>query len=96
MRITIYQIIPELDQERLMFLPLSCFQKAGYQTPPAGIYESVFCGETEAATLEEMPRLSFGVRAVLRAAVRRSRGERAERVLARRRHGGQPVSDTNR
>ena len=54
MRITIYQIIPELDQERLMFLPLSCFQKAGYQTPPAGIYESVFCGETEAATLEEI------------------------------------------
>ena len=37
-----------------MFLPLSCFQKAGYQTPPAGIYESVFCGETEAATLEEI------------------------------------------
>ena len=54
MRITIYQIIPELDQDRLMFLPLSCFQKAGYQTPPAGIYESVFCGETEAATLEEI------------------------------------------
>ena len=38
MRITIYQIIPELDQDRLMFLPLSCFQKAGYQTPPAGIF----------------------------------------------------------
>ncbi len=54
MRITIYQIIPELDQDRLMFLPLSCFQKAGYQTPPAGIYESVFCGEREAATLEEI------------------------------------------
>ena len=57
MRITIYQIIPELDQERLMFLPLSCFQKAGYPMPPAGIYESVFCGETEAATLEEIYRI---------------------------------------
>ena len=57
MRITIYQIIPELDQERLMFMPLSCFQKAGYPMPPAGIYESVFCGETEAATLEEIYRI---------------------------------------
>ena len=54
MKITIYQIIPELDQDRLMFLPLSCFQKAGYPMPPAGIYESVFCGEAEAATLEEI------------------------------------------
>ena len=45
MRITIYQIIPELDQDRLMFMPLSYFQKAGYPSPPAEIYESVFCGE---------------------------------------------------
>ena len=45
MKITIYQIIPELDQDRLMFMPLSYFQKAGYPSPPAEIYESVFCGE---------------------------------------------------
>lgn len=56
MRITIYQIIPELDQDRLMFMPLSYFQKAGYPSPPAEIYESVFCGETEVATLEEIYR----------------------------------------
>lgn len=54
MRITIYQIIQELDQDRLMFMPLSYFQKNGYPSPPAEIYESVFCGETEAATLEEI------------------------------------------
>ena len=30
MKITIYQIIPELDQDRLMFMPLSYFQKTGY------------------------------------------------------------------
>ena len=57
MKITIYQIIPELDQDRLMFLPLSYFQKAGYPSPPAEIYESVFCGETEVATLEETYRI---------------------------------------
>ena len=28
MKITIYQIIPELDQDRLMFMPLSYFQKS--------------------------------------------------------------------
>ena len=27
MKITIYQIIPELDQDRLIFMPLSYFQK---------------------------------------------------------------------
>ena len=57
MKITIYQIIPELDQDRLMFMPLSYFQKAGYPSPPAEIYESVFCGETEVATLEEIYRI---------------------------------------
>lgn len=57
MRITIYQIIPELDQDRLMFMPLSYFQKVGYPSPPAEIYESVFCGETEVATLEEIYRI---------------------------------------
>ena len=57
MKITIYQIIPELDQDRLMFMPLSYFQKAGYPSPPAEIYESVFCGETEVATLEEIYRM---------------------------------------
>lgn len=35
MRITIYQIIPELDQDRLMFMPLSYFQKVGYPSPTA-------------------------------------------------------------
>ena len=44
------------DQDRLMFMPLSYFQKAGYPSPPAEIYESVFCGETEVATLEEIYR----------------------------------------
>ena len=57
MRITIYQIIPELDQDRLMFMPLSYFQKVRYPSPPAEIYESVFCGETEVATLEEIYRI---------------------------------------
>lgn len=57
MKITIYQIIPELDQDRLMFMPLSYFQKAGYPSPPAEIYESVFCGETEVATLEKIYRI---------------------------------------
>ena len=54
MKITIYQIIPELDQDRLMFMPLSYFQKAGYPSPPAEIYESVFCGKTEVDTLDEI------------------------------------------
>ena len=36
---------------------LSYFQKAGYPSPPAEIYESVFCGETEVATLEEIYRI---------------------------------------
>ena len=57
MKITIYKIIPELDQDRLMFMPLSYFQKAGYPSPPAEIYESVFCGETEVTTLEEIYRI---------------------------------------
>ena len=57
MKISIYQIIPELDQHRLMFMPLSYFQKAGYPSPPAKIYESVFYGETEVTTLEEIYRI---------------------------------------
>lgn len=57
MKITIYQIIPELDQDRLLFMPLSYFQKAGYPSPPAEIYESVFYGETEVTTLEEIYRI---------------------------------------
>lgn len=57
MKITIYQIIPELDQDRLMFMPLSYFQKAGHPSPPAEIYESVFCGETEVTALEEIYRI---------------------------------------
>ena len=40
-----------------MFMPLSYFQKAGYPSPPAEIYESVFCGETEVTTLEEIYRI---------------------------------------
>ena len=57
MKITIYQIIPELDQDRLMFMPLSYFQKAGYPSPPAEIYESVFCGESTGYSTAKMKRM---------------------------------------
>lgn len=57
MRITIYQIIPELDRNKLLFMPLSYFQKSGYPSPPSEIYESVFCSEIKADTLEEIYRI---------------------------------------
>ena len=57
MRISIYQIIPELDQNRLLFMPFSHFKKAGYETPPSQIYRRVFHGDIKANTCEEIYRI---------------------------------------
>lgn len=52
MKIALYQIIPELDTDRLMFNNLEYMHAAYGDKLPAHLYEQVFCGEVEANYLE--------------------------------------------
>ena len=57
MKVTIYQIIPELDEQHLMYMDLSYVQQKGYDTPPAWLYEAVYHGNVNASTCEEIFRI---------------------------------------
>ena len=57
MKITIYQIIPELDNNRLMFRSLKELCIACGGEIPAEFYESVYTGEIGAKTLEDVYRI---------------------------------------
>lgn len=57
MKISIYQIIPELDTERLKFMDLNFMKQQGYENPPAGIYKAVYHGEVDAQNLSEVYRM---------------------------------------
>ncbi|WP_314724598.1 YodL domain-containing protein [Enterocloster bolteae] len=54
MRITLYQIVPELDNDRLIFQGLLTVKAAGNSRVPAQIYKSVYQGEVNAKTLEDV------------------------------------------
>ena len=45
MNITLYQMIPELDDNRLLFEPLNAIKVTFGNTFPAELYEIVFEGE---------------------------------------------------
>lgn len=54
MKITVYQIIPELDNIHLMFRDFRQLQIACGGECPAEYYEAVYAGEVDAATLEDV------------------------------------------
>lgn len=53
MKITLYQIIPELDNDHLMFREFQFIQTASGNRVPAEIYEAVYQGELDIQTLED-------------------------------------------
>lgn len=54
MKIVLYQIIPELDQKRLMYNCLENIMKSCGDKVPAEIYELVFSGDVEAKSCDEV------------------------------------------
>ncbi len=57
MKVAIYQIIPELDNSRMLFNSLEYMKKAHDGRIPAEIYEMIFCGEIEAEDCEDVFRI---------------------------------------
>lgn len=54
MKIALYQIIPELDTDRIMFNNLHYMRCAYGKEIPAQFYEQVFCGDVDAKSIEEV------------------------------------------
>lgn len=57
MRITIYQLIPELDLNRLLFQDLSYIKRCGYQKVPSHLYESIFDGDVNVKNCSDVFRM---------------------------------------
>ena len=53
MKITLYQIVPELDNDHLMFRDLQFIKTAGYDKLPAELYELVYHGDLDIKTPED-------------------------------------------
>lgn len=53
MRITLYQIVPELDDSHLMFRGLKHIKAKCGNRVPAEIYKAAYCGELDIRTPEE-------------------------------------------
>lgn len=53
MRIRLYQIVPELDNDHLMFRGLGFIKTASDNKVPAEIYETVYSGELEIGSLDD-------------------------------------------
>ena len=54
MNVTLYQIIPELDNDHLMFRNLQAILQASDHQVPAELYETVFSGELEVQSLQDI------------------------------------------
>ena len=54
MNVTLYQIIPELDNDHLMFRNLQAILQASNHQVPAELYETVFSGELEVQSLQDI------------------------------------------
>lgn len=54
MKVAIYQIIPELDRNRMLYNSLKSIRKANEGIVPAEVYEMVFEGEVKAETTEDL------------------------------------------
>lgn len=57
MRITIYQLIAELDIDRLLFQNLAYMKRCGYQKVPSHLYESVFDGDVDIKNCSDVFRM---------------------------------------
>lgn len=57
MKVTIYQIVPELDEHHLLFMDFDYFLKSGYRNPPPEIYQVVFHDNIFANNLEDIYRI---------------------------------------
>ena len=53
MKITVYQIVPELDNDHLMFRRLNFIKTASGNKVPAEIYEAVYSGELEISSPDD-------------------------------------------
>ena len=54
MKITLYQIIPEFDTDRLTFQPLSLMRCTYGEALPAHMYEAIYSGEFDTEDLEDI------------------------------------------
>lgn len=54
MNVTLYQIIPELDNDHLIFRNLQTIQLASNHQVPAELYETVFSGELKVQSLQDI------------------------------------------
>ena len=54
MNVTLYQIIPELDNDHLMFRNLQAILQASNHQVPTELYETVFSGELEVQSLQDI------------------------------------------
>lgn len=54
MKVTLYQMILELDNDHLMFRELEAIKTACDNKVPAELYESVYCGELDIKTPEDV------------------------------------------
>ena len=54
MNVTLYQIIPELDNDHLIFQNLQAILQASNHQVPAELYETVFSGELEVQDLQDI------------------------------------------
>ena len=54
MNVTLYQIIPELDTDHLIFRNLQTIQLASTHHVPAELYETVFSGELKVQSLQDI------------------------------------------
>ena len=57
MKVTIYQIVPELDNDHMMFRDFRNLCIACGGELPAECYEAVYTGEVNAVTLEDVYRI---------------------------------------
>jgi len=56
-KVSIYQVIAEIDQGNLLFKSYDQFKKKGFAKPPAKIYETVYSGDVKAKNLSDIFRI---------------------------------------
>ncbi len=54
MKVSIYQVVPELDEKGILFRDLACAKKAGDGRIPSEIYECIYSGELSVTDPEQV------------------------------------------
>lgn len=54
MKVSVYQVVPELDQKKILFRDLACAIKAGDGRVPSEIYECIYSGELPVTDPEQV------------------------------------------